>query len=321
VSAHGTAGIADGCAPSRIDGASDALVLPFAGRGWPVIAPDYAGLGTEDVQGYGDNDDTGRSTLDAARALSALMPAGTLSGRIVMNGHSQGGGSVLSAQAMEPSYGAGGELALVIAFAPGWAIAREATGYRFPGVSTTFGGGAPAAIASLFLYAWGARELGLDRAGEVFGAAVRADVMAALERDCIFTLTSTIPAAAPTFGDLVDETLRTGIVSCADGGACTGTASQLWTFMGDNILMPAATGAPVLVLAGTNDTLATPRDVSCIAEHLRGAGVTPTVCVDTSTHFDIVPNTIGFAIDYASAMLSSADPPACPTTTTLPACL
>lgn len=321
VAAHGTAGIADACAPSRHAAAGDSLVVPWAARGWPVIAPDYAGLGNEGIQGYGDNDDTARSVLDAARALRALLPAGTLTEEIVIAGHSQGGGAVLSAQALEASYGAGGRLALVIPFAPGWPVRRDASGYRFPGVPTSFGGGAPAAIASIFLYAWHARAYGDARAGEGFAEASRAEVVRALERDCIYTLATTIPAAAPTFGTLVDETFRAGILSCESGAACSGPAAEHWAFLEDNILHGDPDGAPILAFAGTTDTLATPSDVACIVRHLETDGVSPRVCVDASSHFDIVPRHAALAVDYAEALLSSADPPDCPSpSVSLPVC-
>ena len=320
VAAHGTTGIADVCAPSRVPGVSDYLALPWAATGWAVIAPDYAGLGNAGVQGYGDNDDTGRSTLDAARALRALLPADALDARVVMTGHSQGGGAVLSAQALEPSYGAGGELALVIPFAPGWASGRSVDGYRFPAVPTSFGGGAPAAIASIFLYAWASNTLGAERAGEPFAASVRAPVLEALERDCVFMLASSLPSIAPTFGQLLDETFRAGVVSCADGGPCSGAPSALWDWQAANVLASAAGGAEVLLVTGTADTLATPADVSCTVAHMTESGVTPRVCVDGSTHFDVVERNTAFAMASASAMLDSADPPACPGAGVLPAC-
>lgn len=320
VAAHGTAGLADRCAPSRSPTQGDGLALPFAASGWPTIAPDYAGLGTEGVQGYGDNDDTARSQLDGARALRALLPAGTLSDTIVMDGHSQGGGVVLSAQAFERTYGAGGELALVLAFAPGIQLDRDVTGYRFPRVSTSLGAGAPAAIASLAIYAWHANALGPARAGEGFGAAARDELVAAIDGQCVFELATSIPTLAPTFGDLVDETFRTGILSCADGGACTGNAQGMWDFLGANAIAPDPAGARIYVYTGSADTLATPRDVACIVDHLEAASVTPTVCVDGSTHFDVVGNGSAHLLAYASAFVDGAPTPACPSAGTLPAC-
>jgi hypothetical protein len=320
VAAHGTAGLADRCAPSRSPTQGDGLALPFAATGWPTIAPDYAGLGTEGIQGYGDNDDTARSQLDGARALRALLPEGTLSDAIVMDGHSQGGGVVLSAQAFERTYGAGGELALVLAFAPGIQLDRDVTGYRFPRVSTSLGSGAPAAIASLAIYAWHASALGPERAGEGFGAAARDELVAAIGDQCVFDLAASIPAIAPTFGDLVDETFRTGLLSCADGGACTGNAQGMWDFLGANAISPDPVGARVHVYTGSSDTLATPRDVACIVDYLEAASVTPTVCVDGSTHFDVVGHGSAHVLAYAGAVVDGTPPPACPTADTLPAC-
>lgn len=321
VAAHGTAGLADACAPSRIPTQGDALNLPWAAGGWPIVAPDYAGLGTATTQAYGDNDDTARSQLDAARALRALLPAGTLTDDIVMVGHSQGGGVVLSAQTLEASYGAGGEIVLGVAFAPGWPIGRSADGYRFPNVPTSLGDGVPAAIGALFLYAWHDRTLGEGFAGDAFAAPVRDDIVAAVDRDCIFALGASLPTIAPTFGDLTDETFRTSLVSCADGGACTGTAAQLWAWTGENILHADPSGAPLLVYAGSADTLASPNDVSCIVDYLESDAVTPTVCVDESTHFDVVARSASHVVAYASAIVAGSTPPACPAPDTLPACM
>lgn len=320
VAAHGTAGLADLCAPSRYETVSDGLTLPWATSGWPVIAPDYAGLGTAGLQGYGDNDDTARSQLDAARALRALLPTGALTDEIVMVGHSQGGGVVLSAQALASTYGAGGDLLLVLPFAPGWQIDRDVTGYRFPMLPTSFGGGVPASIASLFLYAWHGNTLGIERAGEGFGAGARAGVTSAIESVCIFALAEPILAAAPTYGDLVDETFRTGLLSCADGGTCTGNAQAFWEFLGTNILHGDPSGARVVIHTGTADTTVTPASAACVVDHLAADGVTATVCVDGSTHGNVVPRGASSALAQAEAALMGAPPPACPTTTTLPAC-
>lgn len=320
VAAHGTAGLADTCAPSRSPTQGDGLAMPFAASGWPTIAPDYAGLGTAGTQGYGDNEDTARSQLDGARALRALLPAGTLSDAIVMDGHSQGGGVVLSAQALERTYGAGGDLAVVLAFAPGWPIGRDVTGYRFPRVMTSLGDGAPAAIASLYLHAWHAVNLGEARAGEGFGAPVRDAMVRAIESECVFDLAESVPDIAPTFGELVDETLRTGLLDCADGRTCTGTAQLMWDSMGANVLHGDPSGAQILIFTGTADTLATPNDVSCIVAHLGTDAVTPRVCVDGSTHFDVVAHGGAFVVSYASAIIDGSAPPGCPSTGMLPAC-
>ncbi|HEX5634078.1 MAG TPA: hypothetical protein VFX50_12655, partial [Gemmatimonadales bacterium] len=76
VVAHPTAGIADGCVPSRDAGATRNLAEPWLQRGLPVIAPDHAGLGNEGVHAYLDNRESGQQLLDAARALEKLLTPG-----------------------------------------------------------------------------------------------------------------------------------------------------------------------------------------------------------------------------------------------------
>ena len=144
--------------------------------------------------------------------------------------------------------------------------------------------------------------------------------MGAIESECVFDLAESIPSIAPTFGELVDPTLRTGLLACADGGACTGTAQQMWDSMAANILHGDPSGADVLIVTGTADTLATPNDVSCVVEHLGTDAVTPRVCVDGSTHFDVVVRGGAFVVSYANAIIDGTTPPACPSAGALPAC-
>ena len=56
--AHGTTGLADLCAPSNYPGFYGYLPYVYAAQGYAVIGPDYAGLGNEGDQGYGDGRDT-----------------------------------------------------------------------------------------------------------------------------------------------------------------------------------------------------------------------------------------------------------------------
>jgi alpha-beta hydrolase superfamily lysophospholipase len=93
--AHGTTGIAPGCAPS--------VMAPFAnvpaldrliGESWIYVATDYAGLGTPGGHAYLVGEDAARAVLDAIRAarrLDGLAP----DNRVVVWGHSQGGNSAL----------------------------------------------------------------------------------------------------------------------------------------------------------------------------------------------------------------------------------
>ena len=98
--AHPTVGLAASCAPSEDPASLQNLALPWAASGFAVVATDYAGLGNEGVQGYAGNHDQAHSLLDSARALRALVDARAFDDRVVLVGHSQGGGAVLAAQGL-----------------------------------------------------------------------------------------------------------------------------------------------------------------------------------------------------------------------------
>jgi hypothetical protein len=320
VAAHGTTGLADLCAPSRFPAAGDYLGLPWAARGYPVVAPDYAGLGTEGVQGYGDNRDTGNSTLDAARALRRLLRPGRLSGKIVVLGHSQGGGAALAAQALGRASGADGEVAAVVPFAPGWQYRVDAEGLRFPQLSTGLGGGLPAAVGALALYAYHANRFGEARAGEGFPGSTRASLVAAIESQCIFELIRSIPALAPTVGDLVDETLRASFVDCVDGRACVEPGLSYFQYSTANVVPSDPQGGRVLYVQGLRDTAATPQRAACIVEKMAEDGVVPDLCVDPDAdHLTVVQRNVAFALRWVEAVLAGASRPAC-AERTLPAC-
>jgi hypothetical protein len=110
--AHGTVGIADQCAPSRVStGSADfanyyAYVQPmersWLKRGWAVVQTDYEGLGTPGTHPYLNGPSEGRSVLDMVRAARRLD--GSLSDVVAIAGHSQGGQAALSAAATAPRY-------------------------------------------------------------------------------------------------------------------------------------------------------------------------------------------------------------------------
>lgn len=93
--AHGTWGVVSRCAPSlspnfwTVTPALDAVK-----RGYVVVAPDYAGLGSDGVHPFLVGDDTARAMLDGVRAAREI--AGAAAGnRFVVWGESQGGHAAL----------------------------------------------------------------------------------------------------------------------------------------------------------------------------------------------------------------------------------
>ncbi|MFM9935907.1 MAG: lipase family protein [Novosphingobium sp.] len=94
--AHGTTGIAEGCAPSVLDKPFDNLpdINAIVRAGWAYVGTDYPGLGTEGGHTYLVGADAARAVLDSVRAARQLQDA-NLGDRVVVWGHSQGGNSAL----------------------------------------------------------------------------------------------------------------------------------------------------------------------------------------------------------------------------------
>ena len=94
--AHGTTGVAAGCAPSILDKPFDNLpdIAAVVREGWVYVGTDYPGLGTAGGHTYLVGEDAARAVLDSVRAARQLKGP-SLSDQIVVWGHSQGGNSAL----------------------------------------------------------------------------------------------------------------------------------------------------------------------------------------------------------------------------------
>lgn len=117
--AHGTTGIAPGCAPSLSS-------KPFANvpglarllaEGWAFVATDYVGLGSPGPHAYLVGREAAQSVLDAVRAARLVTDA-ELSDDVVAWGHSQGGHSALWVGSIAQSYAPDLSLKGVVSFAP-----------------------------------------------------------------------------------------------------------------------------------------------------------------------------------------------------------
>ena len=136
--AHGTTGIAPQCAPSRDTGPSsgahraDVGIAPLLNTwikdGYAVVRTDYEGLGGPGVHPYLIGRSEGYGVLDVVRAARQLVP--TLSNRMIISGHSQGGHAALWAASLAPSYTPDLHLLGTVAFAPQSHTAAEATALR-----------------------------------------------------------------------------------------------------------------------------------------------------------------------------------------------
>jgi len=119
--AHGTTGIADSCAPTRIRANSGYEQEPqledWVDAGYAVVRTDYQGLGTPGVHPYLIGKAEGRSVLDMISAARQLEP--DLGNRFLVAGHSQGGQSALFAASLAKSWSPGLKLRGVASYAPG----------------------------------------------------------------------------------------------------------------------------------------------------------------------------------------------------------
>jgi dienelactone hydrolase len=329
VVAHGSAGLADFCAPSTTttptDG-SDVLALPWVASGYVTVLPDYAGLGNPGTQGYGNRVDTTFSAIDAGRA--AVTIPGTLP-KLVFVGHSQGGGVALAAQALTGGYG-GPDLELAAAVSIGGNLEEDRTllAFRFPNLPVIVGGGGLTLVVVLLtLYADWANIVDVAQGGAILHPDLRDHLVAAIQAECIFGI---VPIANTSTGDyevpnsvsgLVDPTLRAAIVACDLNDNCTDEAAAFVQRHRDNVSPPDPDGAPVLMLSGVADLQSPLERQACTRDFLQAAGVVPTTCAfEDENHFTIPQASIVHGLDWVKAILAGQPPPDCPDPYPYPEC-
>jgi pimeloyl-ACP methyl ester carboxylesterase len=339
VAAHGTEGLAASCTTSMNATSMRELALPWASIGYPVIAPDYAGLGTPGVQGYTDNRDTARSIIDSVSALRKFVSM-PLSQKVIIDGHSQGGGGALATQALATQMGLDGTLVAVLAFAPeyyshldslGFLGALESVPVSNPLTLST--GVTKPAVATMMEYQYFAnyQSSALPTAG--FPAAQASSLGSSIESLCTIPLGGAVQAEAVHVADWTDPTFRDELLSCIHGPGdaglgsdaaattCTGVGQDFYGYLKQNILTPDATGAPVLLVQGLEDIVMPPdQEAACNVIALEAGGLTPQVCTDSAAlHTNVVQRNIAFGIQWAQAVLAGTTPPAC-AASDLPAC-
>jgi pimeloyl-ACP methyl ester carboxylesterase len=301
--AHPSVGMADACAPSRVDPLQANLAsvvsntdsfqmeLSLAGYGWPIIMPDYVGFNYGQAPGWSEAEDEAHTMLDATRAAAKLLPA--MPTNVVMLGHSQGGHVVLSADAYAKSYGMAGTLVAVAAFAPFWI-----SSYVWAAVIDPAAGATTAKNNGLILfdmeYFYGHGELYDGPGGglAMFAAAKRDAVKQFLYSDqCLNAQTSTLGTYPSDFYDAAFENSMSG---CGTGfGPCNDATATTWTtrFKADRPAIDA-NGPPILVWSGGKDSYFPPPYAQCSLDKLNAdltaagqATTTITSCLDpNATH-------------------------------------
>lgn len=330
VSAHGSDGLGQTCAPSMDPTGNGSLNMPFAGTGYAVIAPDYAGLGNGGVQGYEDNLDQAHSTLDAARALRNMLAPGALSSKVILAGYSEGGGASLAAQAIASTYGAGGDLAGVVVFAAEYPTRLNSfqyvTSLNDPtGITSITAGITNPVIYVLRQYAYQYNEVGPSSVANGFPASLASSYDAAASTQCLAEAGAVIDGEGLHNSDLWDPTMASELLACINGNgtgaSCTGTGQALYTFLTNNILTSDPSGAPVVYIQGLLDTIMVPaQEAACNIEKMQMDGLNPQVCTDPEgEHTTVVARNVAFALTWVQAILNGATLPAC-SSSGMPAC-
>jgi hypothetical protein len=320
-----TSGIADNCAPSKKDIPSANLGLPFAARGYVSISPDFSGLGPEGTHSYLDNHEAATQLFDGAIAVRALEPAGLVGDAVGAAGYSQGGGVVLSAQALEHALTGKHTLKGVAALAPEWPMTTRSFDYedvlRNPTRFTGLAGLAPPTVTVMRHYGFLINRMGMT-GGESFPEDERESIIDSIESLCTIPLGGALGAQQTRLADLVDETFRLQVIGCIDGtAACGGLGQAFHQWLVSDFVTADAQGARVLITQGLGDqVMPAAGEAACNAEKLRAEGVEPDICSDiTATHDSILERKIEHVVAWIEAVDTGAPLPAC-SSSTLPAC-
>lgn len=307
VVAHGTVGHSDSCAPSQSLAWSGYLMLPLLARGFAVVAPDYAGLGTDGVAGYMHGPDTAYSVLDAVRAFDRVVP--DLAGKpFVVVGHSQGGNAAWAAQGLAEQYGPKKRLKAVVAFAPSHTHTDRTNWLDIPNWPVNPGDKFYANV----LYADFAAILGEAQAGHAFAATVRAKWLDALRNTCTHQWDSNFTAPAKTLSELLDPGFVAAVASCRAGRACP-APEQAWIARNQAAIVdPKADGAPIRVIHGAADSLVGMDAISCLKDWGVQHGAPADFCIRAGEdHAQVVHNGYADALAWLDAMLAGKPPSPC----------
>jgi pimeloyl-ACP methyl ester carboxylesterase len=324
--AHPTEGLAPSCTPSQSPTSLEDEALPWAASGYAVVASDYAGLGTEGVQGYMANHDQAHSMLDSVRALRSMLAPAVFGDQVLLVGYSQGGGAVLASQGLAASYGAGGTLVGVVVFAAEYFARMNSvqlvTALENPTELTIQSGVTVPVVIATRDYAYSYDVLGPDAGGVTFPGGSASGIEGALMDECEVPFGGYIQGVAPHMGDLFDPSFSASLLDCIQGDAgCSGAGSQYYQWLQNDLVAPDPSGAPILYVQGLSDTIMPPaQEAACNIGQLTGAGVSVQVCTDqAASHTDVVARNVPFALQWSEAILAGAAPPTC-SAAGMPAC-
>ncbi|HEV7233026.1 MAG TPA: lipase family protein [Sphingorhabdus sp.] len=237
--AHGTWGISDKCTPSQAPTffTSTPALAEMVGRGYVVVAPDYAGLGTAQIHPYLVGTSAAHSVLDAVRASRAIAEAGATS-RFAVWGESQGGHAALWTGQLARSYAPDLTLTGVAAAAPPTDLIENLTGGTDPSVR--------AFLTAFTAHSW-SKHFGISL--RTLGSKSTGDLIDRLGRNNCVTL-----GAKPRIGTMVGVAILRTRLKNVD----LGRISPWKDIARDNSPAPRDYGIPFLIAQNDGDAIVAP---------------------------------------------------------------
>lgn len=259
---HGTAGLADECAPSRTGGTLPGL-WNLLNAGYVVVAPDGAGLGVPGPAAYLVGSSEGHAVLDAARG-AAQVPGVYANHDVALFGYSSGGHAALFAAQEAEAYAPEVDLRGTAAISPVADVAR------FAGRSTAF----PLTFGYGFMALGAWAEIYDADLSNIFTPQVL-DQLPLLDQRCGDRI-------APHFALTPIDQLRV-----ADP-----EVTEPWArLMAENTPGQVPTEGPVLLMHGTEDPIVASESTVALGERLCNLGVGTDVRLVPGAHEVVLPRT------------------------------
>ncbi len=282
--AHGTTGLGDDCAISRMittGMAAERLLVPLlVGAGYTVVATDYEGLGTPGDHPYLAGRAAGRNVLDAVRAAAQLPDSGvTTRSPLVVWGHSQGGGAAAWAGELHPSYAP--ELNLV-------GVAAGAPAAELASLETAIQSGPYQYFALMTVAGLTAANPTIDPASVL---TLRGqELLARIRTQCTDEITRTLRGTTPAelgLGGIAGREPWAGLLDAESPGRARPTA-------------------PLLLYHGSGDDLIPPAVSEALAQRYCRTGATVERTVYPGDHTSVLLNASGDLLRWFTARLSGA---------------
>ncbi len=285
--AHGTAGLADECAPSQAGAAEVfANLQPYLDAGYVVAASDYEGLGGPGAHPYLVSGSEARSVLDAARAARELVP--TTSEQLLVVGGSQGGHAALATVELATDWAPELDLVATVAIAPLADLTLA--------VPAMFALPSAAGFAVLVAAGWADVYPGLD-ASDVLGPAGVQIAERAVDDSCV----------AEVFGD-AGEADPEAVV------AAQPAELDSWRErIEENTIRPELVTGPVFVAQGTADELIPAELTDRFVQDLCAAGADVVYrSYEGADHFTVFEDSYDDILAWLAARLAGEpDRPTC----------